>query len=175
MCSVLTLLFLLTSAIRDGLCLEIKLDSSERNRNMQLKRQFYFKLGEVLHSWHPDFLSEIGWEDSRAHPMQKKNIIRFNYSDTQDRMMALECRQNEIPFVIYDVHSLKKTIDVWTDSYLLGKFGTARRFVEKSIDNKFTYYSTKRIPHEKYRLKYNWTAPQDDVSIIIFMTITTRR
>ena len=48
----------------------------------------------------------------------KETLMHFNYSNPIERQMALEYREAELPFKVYNIPEFKHTQDLWTDEYL---------------------------------------------------------
>jgi hypothetical protein len=71
----------------------------------------YRSLLEVVEQWPPDN------PDIPEH--FHETIQTFNYSDPEEREMALSFRKAEVPFKVYDVPDIEKVVNLWTDDYLI--------------------------------------------------------
>jgi hypothetical protein len=102
----------------------------------------YFKLKHLLYRWNPDDTDSRRWQKSMAHPLSNQDPIRrFDYSKPTERAIALQYRNAEIPFIVYNVDELDNAVKTgFKTSNLLKNFGSEKRQVERSIDNHFMYY-----------------------------------
>ena len=116
----------------------------------------FFKLGDLLQNWNPDDVSPMKWAESPAHPNTGKGIPRYDYADKYERRLALERRNLELPFIVYNIEELDTATATWTYSYLDANFGDSLRNVEHSEDNHFLYFAQKKgkIPPA------GWSPPQ---------------
>lgn len=74
----------------------------------------------------------------------KGGLMRFNYLNENDRLVAQLFRAAEIPFVLYNVVD-NEVIEAYSISNLLSKFGSSPLAMERSKDyNKFMYYTMNR-------------------------------
>lgn len=81
-----------------------------------------------------------------------ETLMHFNFSNPQERNMAMAYRNAEVPFKVYDVPFVSAVMEKWTDDYLsraLREGGKASRHVEKSESNHFMYWALK--PWKKQR------------------------
>ena len=122
-----------------------------------LDKMEYFKLGDLLERWNPDDVSAIKWAQSPAHPNKGKGIPRYDYSNKHERKLALDRRNLELPFIVYNVEELDTATAAWTYSYLDANFGESLRNVEHSKDNHFLYFAQKKGK----ALPDGWTPPQE--------------
>lgn len=122
-----------------------------------LDKMNYFKLGELLEKWNPDDVSPLRWAESPAHPNTGNGIPRYDYSNKYERKLALDRRNLELPFIVYNVDELDTATATWTYSYLDANFGDSLRSVEHSQDNHFMYFAQKKgkIPPD------GWIPPQE--------------
>ena len=98
----------------------------------------YFRLGDLLSNWEPDDTARDRWLASPAHPDKGSGIVRFDYSDEEQRRTALTFRDAELPFVLYNVPEVKSAASqVFTLKNLLKEFGSIPRIVERSANNHF--------------------------------------
>ena len=90
----------------------------------------------------------------------KGGLMRFNYLNENDRLVAQLFRAAEIPFVLYNVVD-NELVEAYSIANLLSKFGSSPLAMERSKDyNKFMYYTM----HRKNPFEYiNWTPPQAEV------------
>ena len=116
----------------------------------------YFKLGDLLEGWNPDDVSPLKWAASPAHPNTGNGLPRYDYSNKYERKLALERRNLELPFVVYNVEELDTVTATWTYSYLDANFGDSLRNVEHSEDNHFLYFT-----RNKKKKPSGWVPPQD--------------
>eukprot|EP01038_Epipyxis_sp_PR26KG_P009983 gene9983-13433_t len=131
----------------------------------QIVQPTYHKLGDLLSSWNPDDTSKNKWNLSMAHPQYFKGLQRFNYLVKSDRISALDYRNAEIPFVIYNVPELNdaaKNGPFKSTKSILHHISNEPRLIEKSKNNHFMYYKNKNIGNAL--IKYpDWKPPQTDV------------
>jgi hypothetical protein len=125
----------------------------------------YFKLGDLLSDWNPDDTSPSRWLASKAHPSKGNGLARFDYSDPKQREIALQYRDQELPFVVYNVPDLDKAItETFTSSKLLGNIGKGRISVERIRSNNYLYYHAKKTAVVRKRYP-DWEPPQEDVEM----------
>jgi hypothetical protein len=129
-----------------------------------------FKLRDLLHDWNPDDTHEDHWVTSRAHPDQPHNtndaygggaVRRFDYQNPEEMKTALEYREAEIPFIVYNNPELEAALEKLNLPNLLNNFGYIPRMVERSASNHFMYYSAK-VQADKM---FHWTPPQIDLPV----------
>jgi len=91
-----------------------------------------YRLQDLLEDWNPDDVSEEKWVMSRAHPDQKEgsHVRRFNHGCGEDMKLALQYRQAELPFIVYNVSSLDRAADTFSIDELLNNFGPMPRLGE---------------------------------------------
>jgi len=128
------------------------------------KELILFSLGDLLKAWNPDDTSTIKWLNSVAHPNSGHGLPRFDYSNTDERREALEMRDLEIPFILYNFPELDKTVSKWNFQYLAKKFGDDMRDVEKSRSNHFMYYHA-HIGKSVLKNYPDWKPPQEDMKM----------
>jgi hypothetical protein len=85
----------------------------------------------IVKSWNPD--------DSDPPKEFKEVLQHFNYSNQEERMMAMNYLEAELPFKLYNVPEFDATAALWTDSYLANNLQSYR--VEKSKTNHFMFYN----------------------------------
>jgi hypothetical protein len=97
---------------------------------------------------------------SPAHPDKERGIARFDYSDEEQRRIALAFRNAELPFVLYNVPEVRSAASqVFTLKNLLKEFGSIPRIVERSANNHFMYYSMRN--QLQMLAEYpSWSPPQ---------------
>lgn len=96
----------------------------------------YLKLADVVKGWNPDLP-----DPPRVF---RETLQHFNYSNPAERAMAVEYRNAELPFKVYNVPDFDRTAARWTDAYLSDEFGKLGSVhVEKSVNNHFMYWSLK--------------------------------
>ena len=163
-----TILIFLVACYRIG-SKEMLQDSSLEARRLFEEKPIgptYFPLGELLDNWNPDDVSFKNWLASKAHPSKgsSTSIARFDYSNEEQRNLALKFRNAELPFVLNYVPEVKSAAKLWTDSYLMQQINTPRK-VEMSTTNHFMYYKKKRDDFEESGSESSskWKAPQEDV------------
>jgi hypothetical protein len=145
--------------------------SALRRYNITASSPYYFPIGELLTKWNPDDTNTNNWLESPAHPTKNKHIQRFDFSNDYDMEIAYQYRIQEIPFIIYNVPALKKTVKLWTNNYLIKQFGSSSLQVEQSETNHFTYFTMKRgVKKNLFNKDNTWKPPQKKV--IIFYDIT---
>ena len=90
----------------------------------------------------------------------KGGLMRFNYLDENDRLVAQLFRNAEIPFVLYNAVD-NEVADAFSLSYMLSRFGSMPLPMERSKDyNKFMYYTMSKKNLFEHS---NWSPPQTDV------------
>lgn len=139
--------------------------------HVDVKEPNYYTIQQLIEGWPTDDTDPSKWPQSQAYPQLKEDengntsntgLARFDYSDEIQRRNALEFRDAEIPFILYNVDDLKKAEETFTLPNLIKNFGITPRSIEKSKDNHFMYYSL----HKTSNLFNTWKPPQEDV----FMT-----
>lgn len=110
----------------------------------------YDNLLNIVTNWNPD--DPVVPEDF------SETLLHFNYSNPIERQMALEFREAELPFKVYDVPELKNTQNLWTDEYLTSEFRSVSPHVEKSASNHFMYWNMRTSGRTK-----NWKPPTEIV------------
>jgi hypothetical protein len=70
----------------------------------------YRSLLEVVEQWPPD--------DPNVPEHFHETLQMFNYSNLEERQMALSFRKAELPFKLYDIPEIEKVVNLWTDDYL---------------------------------------------------------
>jgi hypothetical protein len=140
-------------------------DKNEKLTNNSIaEKPIFFPLLELIANWNPDNTEKNMWNFSVSHPRYGKNIKRFDYSNKIQRKVALNYRNEEIPFIIYNIPELNHAIDLFTINNLLKNFGSTERIVEQSIDNHFMYYTAKKVLKSKSKFP-DWKPPQQDVKM----------
>jgi hypothetical protein len=130
-----------------------------------VKDPTYFKLGDLLSDWNPDDTSPSRWLASKAHPSKGNGLARFDYSDPKQQEIALQYRDQEIPFVVYNVPDLDKAItETFTGPKLIANIGQGRITVERINSNNYLYYHAKKISMVRKRYP-DWSPPQEDVEM----------
>ena len=71
----------------------------------------YRSLLEVVERWPPD--------DPNIPDHFHETIQMFNYSNLEERQMALAFRKAEVPFKLYDIPEIEKVVHLWSDDYLI--------------------------------------------------------
>lgn len=137
----------------------------------------FYKLGDLLSSWEPLDMSPIKWIESKCHPnhqkinrnnydtklIQSNNIMRFDY--VKELSLALEYRQQELPFIFYNIPQLNRGIHInFTLHELIKNIGISKEIlVENSQNNQFMYYLMKKS-NDFIKTRYpDWIPPQDTV------------
>ena len=72
-----------------------------------------------------------------------ERLQRFNYSDDNERAMAIRYRDSELPFKVYNVPELNFVAKKWSDQYLHKVMSKEPIHVEKSETNHFMYWNSK--------------------------------
>ena len=93
----------------------------------------YKSLLSLVTSWNPDLPD--------PPPEFHETLQHFNYSDLAERAMAVQYRNAELPFKLYDVPAFSRVSLEWTDAYLEANMGSDAPHVEQSPDNHFMYWS----------------------------------
>jgi len=129
-----------------------------------------FALRDLLNNWDPDDTRPELWETSAAHPdhhlpRDKRGVVRrLDFQNEEDMALALQYRQQEVPFVVFNVTELDAAVGKFSVRSLLQSFGSVPRAAERSDNNHFMYYSAKLSV--KAALAYSdWRAPQVDVPL----------
>lgn len=96
----------------------------------------YLKLANVVKGWNPDLPD--------PPPVFRETLQHFNYSNPAERAMAVEYRNAELPFKVYNVPDFDRTGKLWTDEYLSAEFEKIGAVhVERSVNNHFMYWTLK--------------------------------
>jgi hypothetical protein len=104
----------------------------------------YKTLLSAIEEWNPD------QPDPPAHFTE--TLQHFNYSNPVERAWALEFRQAEVPFKMYDVPEFAATGAKWSNKYLATQFEGAgySATTETSKDNHFMFWSPKKNSYTKH-------------------------
>jgi len=132
----------------------------------QVRDPAVFLLRDLLDNWDPDDTRPERWETSSAHPDKHAQgvVRRFDFQREEDMALALRYRQQEVPFIVYNVTELDAAVGKFSLRHLLQHFGSVPRPAERSEHNHFLYYSAKMSA--KAALMYSdWRAPQVDVPL----------
>jgi Cupin-like domain len=78
-----------------------------------------------------------------------ERLMHFNYSNPRERKMALEYREAELPFKVYDIPEISAIANKWTDEYVTAGFDgtkshaatTASGSCQESQDNFFSFFT----------------------------------
>jgi hypothetical protein len=125
----------------------------------------YFKLGDLLAAWNPDDTAPSKWLQSGAHPSQGRGLARFDYSDVKQRKVALQYRELELPFIVYNVHELDEAItEAFIPQKLLQSIGKGDIIVERMQSNNYMYYHSKKQSRVQEHFP-EWTPPQEDIAM----------
>ena len=133
------------------------------NKISEIKQVPLFKLGDLLNAWNPDDVSPKKWLESVAHPSKGHNIPRFDFSNQKQKELALKYRNEEIPFIVYNIPELENAImNTFIPSKLYENIGNKQISVEKINSNNYLYYHAKNsnIIHKRYP---DWQPPQEDI------------
>lgn len=96
----------------------------------------YRSMAEVIEKWPPD--------NPDPPDYFHETIQMFNYSDPEERKIALIFREAELPFKLYDIPEIEKVVDLWTDDYLLKQMASDKSIsVERSNNNHFMFWKHK--------------------------------
>lgn len=94
-------------------------------------------LYSILEEWNPD----------QPDPPKTfhETLQHFNYGNLEEREMARQYREMEIPFKLYNVSEFHEVSNKWTEDYLAKniKKHSFRAHVERSISNHFMFWTMK--------------------------------
>lgn len=92
-----------------------------------------YPMKDVLDNWNPD--------DNTIPPFHYNSICYFNY--VTEYQKALNYRQAEVPFVVYNVPEVQEVVEKWNSmEYLNKKVGPNKKYTTAtSQDNHFMYYN----------------------------------
>lgn len=92
----------------------------------------YRSLLDVLKDWNPD----------QADPPSEftETLMHFDYSNVTEREWALNYRNEELPFKVYNVPEFEQVSEKWTTKYLKSKLLGSRTTAEKSKNNHFMFW-----------------------------------
>ena len=94
----------------------------------------YRSLAEVIEQWPPD--------DANVPEHFHETIQIFNYSNLDERQMALSYREAELPFKLYDIPDIEEVVALWTDEYLTKQMAYDKTInVEVSINSYTSIYN----------------------------------
>lgn len=116
----------------------------------------YKSLLDVLHEWNPD----------QADPPSEftETLMHFDYGNMTERQWALNYRNEELPFKVYNVPEFDQVSKKWTTDYLKSKLLGSRTTAEKSKNNHFMFWhggrSSNKVegfkpPTERIKLSYS--------------------
>lgn len=124
----------------------------------------FFKLGDLLSAWNPDNVSPQKWAQSAAHPGRGNGLPRFDYSQPAHVAAAFRMRDQELPFVVYNVPALDAAaMNQFSREQLLLNYGNRLITTERMPGNKYMYYSNS--PSTDPAFLDGWTPPQTDVDM----------
>lgn len=93
----------------------------------------YKTLFQVVSDWSPDVPD--------PPTIFRETLQHFNYSNLEERKMAQEYRNAEVPFKIYNIPEVDSVSDIWSDEYLGEALKGESCHVEKSKNNHFMYWN----------------------------------
>lgn len=106
----------------------LKLYSSSYPQNI------YRPLLSLVTEWNPD--------NPDPPAIFNETLQHFNYSNPEERAMAEQYRNAEVPFKLYDIPEFNQISERWTDQYLSNQMKThGTPHVEKSPTNHFMYWN----------------------------------
>mmetsp|Transcript_11789 Transcript_11789/g.32669 ORF Transcript_11789/g.32669 Transcript_11789/m.32669 type:complete len:711 (+) Transcript_11789:258-2390(+) len=73
-------------------------------------------LGQLLQNWPQN-------QDNLADKIHEA-LMHFNYSDPEERAMAVRFREARLPFKVYDIPDIDAVTQKWTDDYVHRQFDT---------------------------------------------------
>jgi len=95
-----------------------------------------------------------------------ETLAVFNFSDPEERALAEEYRDAELPFKIFAVPNVETVRRKWTDPYLVDSMtGHVQFKVEQSRNNHFMYWQHKAGASSLYK---DWQAPTKIVTGVSF-------
>lgn len=81
-------------------------------------------------------------DEPNPPPLFRETLAHFNYGDPAERERAIEFRNAEFPFKLYNVSELDDVSNLWTDEYLTRQIkGKDSYHVEQSDTNHFMYWN----------------------------------
>ena len=130
-------------------------------------------LETLFSNWHPDDTSPDQWPSSPAHPHHRRDahsphaLRRFDVGSPEQMAVALQYRERELPFVLFNIPELDRaSADTFTLEALQRNFGSVPLVVEKSRDNHFMYYTARTSVESK--LQYpSWQPPQQELPMTL--------
>jgi hypothetical protein len=122
------------------------------HRNLTtIKKQDYCTLDADLTKYpptNPITTITANWNPDDPNPPAKMydTLCHFNYANVADRTIAERFREEEVPFVVYNVPSVDDTCKKWTWKYLKRHMATSSQKVEtsnagKGKENHFMYHA----------------------------------
>lgn len=96
----------------------------------------YRTLLDIVTAWNPD--------DPEPPSTFVETLQHFNYSNPEERKMAMIYRDAEVPFKLYGIPDIDEVRRKWTDSYLASMMRSEKAHVEKSTTNHFMYWTKPR-------------------------------
>lgn len=94
----------------------------------------YQSLYNVIKNWNPD--------DAEVPITFKERLQHFDYSNVEERKIALAYREKELPFKLYNVPEFIEASILWNDDYLTTQFTSWKLspHIEQSKDNHFMFW-----------------------------------
>ena len=105
----------------------------------------------MIENWNPD--------DADIPKQHYNSICRFNFGTEHDK--ALRYRNKEIPFILYNVSSLDRVTDKWTEEYLHKTLNNHKFGTERSTNNHFMYYRNTKHAHKPK----DWKPPTERITM----------
>lgn len=117
---------------------------------------------------YPDFIPLLGildkWNPDNPDPPADfiETIQHFDYSNQAERALAVEYRDANVPFKMYNVPEFDQVSKKWTTEYLGDKLKYSKHIhVEKSKDNHFMYWALK--PWKKAKVESQGYVPPTEI------------
>ena len=93
-----------------------------------------FSVVDIVNNWNPD--------NTEIPAQHYDTLCHFNYQNKEQKALALEYRNEEVPFVVYNVPEIDEVVTKWSDmDYLHSRLGSKKYRSETSKDNHFMYWN----------------------------------
>ena len=92
-----------------------------------------------------DLLNNWGTDDTDIPPMHYNSLCYFDYQNPTDYAKAMNYRNAELPFVVYNTPEANQVVQKWSNlDYLKSRLKGEKFKSETSPNNHFMYWNNKR-------------------------------
>ncbi len=115
-----------------------------------------FSAIDILKNWNPD--------NTEIPARHYDTLCHFDYQDKEQYKLAIQYRDAEVPFVVYNVPEIDAVVKKWGDlDYLQKRLGNRKYRTEKSENNHFMYWNSNRKTARSEK-ETHWKEPTEIIS-----------